>query len=360
MLRGARYLVMVALFAVVAPPCAKGQRTPLTEEQIASLISRKASKDAILTVSHDQCIDFVVDERHKKGLLSESGDSALVSGLSEACYIGSALEITADRPGATVSLAGRQVGAAPWRGPVSAPDHVVILVEQGSWSQRVSVDLKKGQYVRVAFHMPVDTLPVPPSLSPAQLAQLAADTAVFTPRSARPIAPVRPTSRSTLAGTVIGALVGGAAGAGVGYAACKTTSPVESPSQLGGYNASHSTTSSINGGCVAGAGGGGLLVGGIVGNLISRAQYGGKLRRYQHDSTAYAGLLASWQQQNASDSARAISDKRQKYHDEQAKVDRARQIVQLNTDARARNTKLAGPEITVEPAHQLPRAGASF
>jgi hypothetical protein len=336
MLRSVYCWVVLSCLLTGAVQEARGQ--PLSQDDIARFIAGKMSRDRILAISHSRCLSFVADAQGTQPLLAQSGDSALITGLRDACYLGSALVVVVDRTGVRVAVDDQPVGEAPWKAP-RPPGHVLVAVEQGSWSQHETVDLLRGQSVTVTFHVPADTQPNPGPPSQAELVALAQDTLAYTPKVSKPIPPVPPGSRGTLGSTIIGALVGGAAGAGIGLAACNTKSPVYTNTS-GGYGVQTGTKSSIDGGCTAAAAGGGVAIGGLVGNLIARAGHGAKVRQYQRDSSAYVIKWRYWQQQNATDSATAVSAKRRHYQEVKAAAARAQQIAELNAQTREHNARL--------------------
>ena len=347
---------MVGVLLLLA--AANGRAQGVQRDTVAIWLSRRLPSDFILGESRRRCVTFIVDGQNAHALSVAGADSTLISGLRGMCYLGSALEVATDRPGATVKVEDRAVGSAPWSGPVP-PNHVSVVVEQGTWSQRVTVDVHENQFVRVTFHVPSDTVAVPVVLSALRLAQLAADTANYVPKTPPPTPPVRPSGRRTLGGTLIGALVGGAAGAGIGVAACKSSSTIFTYNPTLGYNTPNGTSSSLNAGCAVATTGGGLLVGGFVGNLIARAGYGASMRRYEEAQQRYSATFAQWLRNKASDSTETIHERRTAYAAALADVDRAAAAQRANAATRAHNAALGGPDIVVEPARRLAHAASS-
>lgn len=349
-------LAMATLSSSAFPLLA--QEGPLTQDQVGELLAdKRLARERILSLSENRCLSFVVDTKAAEPLLAESHDSALVAGLRNACYIGSALQISADRPGTAVRVGGQSMGVAPWTGPVQAAGRIEVEVHQGTWSQSVAVTVPTNRIVKIAFHVPADTAVIPPAPSDLELARLAADTALYVPRTPRPLLPRPPVPHSTLGLTLVGGIVGAAAAAGTGAVACKSNQYVPLPYAHGYDTVGTAKQTSV--GCTAATGAAGLLAGGLLGQIIGRVGNASRERAYDWAKAGYPMQVTKWEAQNTTDSAVQISENKTKYQEALTAAQEATAVANANAAIRSNNAMLKNPEITVESAPRLAHAYTS-
>lgn len=283
-------LAALALCCLSARP-ATAQGRAYSAEAIARLVTGGANTARILELTRAECVGFIMDEAADRLLRRAGADEGLIAGLRGTCYIGPAIDVSSEPPGAEVLVNGQSVGKTPITIPVKAAPAVAVEVRYNGAAKSITTAVPADRVARLRFDLPRDTLPWPVGRSAREFGEeygLLDSWRSTLPKPEVPRAP-RGWRKTTRLG------LGLAMGAGAGFAATRSTCARSLPSKTVDGKTYPAVPLGVDPACSTPTMAGAALVGGVALMGIAKLRHDGRVRGYRRATAAYPQRVADWE-----------------------------------------------------------------